>query len=191
VPGKLKCFFPSAVATPLKDGEPFRLDDRERELFDSVATEQAGIAGTPVSYWSINAVDTKKDPLYHEPIDSRAFAGPFKLYGIFTAPEHTPIVTEEGISEEFDAGLSIPRKALEDAGVPVPSPGDVVHTWKLPIYVSLATVEPTSLPGAGYYFDVIHPSPDGYVNDSPTFVRWVITLKRRTTFTPERRLQRP
>jgi len=178
------------VVAPMKEGEMLRYSDTERLLFDGYAVEQARISGAPVDYWSINATDTKKDPLYAEPIE-RVFDGPFRVFGIFLSADQTPVFTEEGLAATFDTSVMLPRKALEDAGVPSPSHGDVVHVWDLPLYIALSTPEAKPLPGAGYYFDVLNANPDGYIIDSPTFVRWNLQLKRRTTFTPERRLKRP
>jgi hypothetical protein len=174
----------------MKDGEDFRISDSERGLLEGYANEQTKIGGVPVDYWCINAVDTVRDPLYAEPIE-RMFIGPFRLFAVFQAPQHTVSSTEEGLLDEFTSTCSIPRKAFEDAGAPLPGPGDVLNVWNLPIYTAISTVEALPLPGSGYYFDILQANPDGYIADSPTFVRWVLPLKRRTTFTPERRLVRP
>lgn len=179
-----------AVVSPMKEGEDFRLSDAEKALIDGYAGEQTHIAGVPIDYWCINAVDTVKDPLYAEPID-RKFIGPFRLFAVFQAPQQDVGTAEEGLSARFTSTCTIPRTAFEVAGAPLPGPGDVLNVWNLPLYVAQSTVEALPLPGAGYYFDVLQANPDGYINDSPTFVRWSLPLKRRTTFTPERRLQRP
>ena len=178
------------IVSPMKEGEDFRLSDSEKDLLQSYAGEQTKIAGVPVDYWCVNAVDTVKDPLYAEPIE-RKFVGPFRFFAIFQAPEQDVSTAEEGMAARFTSTCSIPRKSFEDAGAPLPGPGDVLNVWNLPIYVAQSTVEANPLEGAGYYFDVLQANPDGYINDSPTFVRWTLPLKRRTLFTPERRLQRP
>lgn len=178
------------IVSPLKEGEDFRLSDGEKLLFEGYAGEQTHISGVPVDYWTVNAVDTVRDPLYAEPIE-RKFVGPFRLFAIFQAPDQTVNTQEEGLLATFTASCSIPRKSFEEAGAPAPGPGDVLNVWNLPFYVAQSTVEANPLAGAGYYFDVMQANPDGYINDSPTFVRWVLPLKRRTAFTPERRLQRP
>ena len=176
--------------SPMKEGESFRVSDSEKALFDSYAYEQTQIAGTPLDYWTINSVDSPRDPLYGEPIE-RKFDGPFRMFGVFAAPQVDPNVSEEGLSETFTSTATIPRKSFEMSGIPNPGPGDVLHAWNLPMYTAISTPEANPLEGAGYYFDVLNANPDGYVADSPTFVRWALTLKRRSAFTPERRIQRP
>lgn len=181
------------VVSPYPDGKPLSFSDlspNEKALFDDYATEQTQDSGTPIDYWIINAVDTIKDPLYAEPIE-RKFLGPFRMMAVFRAPDQNVTTPEEGIQATFDTTCMIPRATFEALNTPTPGPGDVLHVWNLPIYVSQSTVEPNPLPGAGYYFDVMKADPDGYALDSPTFVRWSLPLKRRTIFTPERRLVRP
>ena len=175
---------------PMKEGEPFQMTDQERVLFDGYAQEQVAIAGTPVDYWTINVPDSKRDALYGEPV-VRKFVGPFRFKANFSAPSHNPQASENGITASWDAAAWIARKTFEDAGAPMPTEGDVMHVWDLPIYVALSTQEPKPLPGAGYYFDVLDVDADGYMLDTPTFTGYKFTLKRRAEFTPERRLERP
>lgn len=179
-----------SIVSPMKEGEDFRISDSERALIEGYAGEQTHIGGVPVDYWCINAVDTVRDPLYAEPIE-RKFVGPFRLFAIFQAPQQDVMVTEEGLAAKFTSTCTIPRKAFEDAGAPLPGPGDVLNVWNIPLYTAISTVEALPLPGSGYFFDVLQANPDGYIADSPSFVRWVMPLKRNTTFAPERRLVRP
>ena len=177
--------------SPLKDGESFTVGQpQELALFDSVAQEQIEISGTSIDYWSINSPDSERDVLYGEP-KVRRFAGPYRFKVNFTAPSQTPQVREEGLTSTWDASAWVPRKSFEDAHAPIPSEGDVLHSWDLPIYEAMSTMEQRSLPGAGYYFDVMTAEPESYIADTPNFVGYKLTLKRRAEFTPERRLVRP
>lgn len=178
--------------TPMQPGETINLSqpNNEKLLMSGYADEQAKIAGTPIDYWGLVVQDSIKDPLYGEPKE-RVWDGPYRIWGIFTAPESLPETKEAGVNNLFPTTASIPRAAFEAAGMQHPGEGDVLHVWDLPLYMHIATMEPEPPPGAGYFFDVVNADPDGYVVDSPIFATWKITLKRRTEFTPERRLQRP
>lgn len=175
----------------MKSGEPLRFDGSgEQALFDSYAQEQVNISGTSVDYWAIDVHGSKKDPLYGEPTE-RAFAGPFKLIGAFSAPSVDPTMEEFGLNGKWAADIWIARKTFEDANAPIPTEGDVLRTWNIPYYLQTSTMEWKPVPGSGYFFNVIQLQPDGYVGDSPIFVGYKMRLERRAEFTPERRLKRP
>lgn len=179
-----------ADVSAMKPGEPFRMTDSERSLYDGTATEQAQIAGTPIDYWLIDPLGSEQDALYGEPV-KRFFEGPYRFYGIFQAPSVNDYAAEEGLSTIFEGSASIPRKFFEDARAGHPGPGDVLRVWDLPMYLAMSTPEAEAIKTSGYFFDILNVNPDGYVKDTPTFVRYSLRLKRRTTFTPERRLRRP
>src|SRR4051812_31762276 len=115
VPGK------GYVVGFMKEGEPFHLGDQEKLLFDGYSNEQTDIGGTTADYWTINAVDTVKDPLYGESID-RKFEGPFRFHCVFVAADQTPIVTEEGLAASYDSKVNITRLSFETASCPNPGP---------------------------------------------------------------------
>jgi hypothetical protein len=178
---------PPASACPCRGADSFKLDDKERFLFDLWATEHTGIGGTPLDFWSLDIVNTRRDPLYDEPIE-RAWNGPYRIQGWASMPDTAPSTGEEGFRSRFTAQCWMPRKALEDARAPVPSEGDVVRLWNTP-YFAAVSVDNEPVDDAGYFFDVINVDEDGHLFDQPGFVGFKIDLVRRTEFTPERRLQ--
>ena len=188
---KVKPFIASnPIVAPLKDNEGFRFDDRELGLMDSYANEQFSIAGTPVDYYSIDVLGSKKDPLYGEP-EERAFKGPYRYTAMFSYAETIPEVREEGLTQRVTPVIYIPRKMIEDAKAPIPSESDVIHAWKIPFYSQYSNATPTPPPDAGYYFSVTDVDTNGYLFDSPSFVGYKCQLRRRSEFTPERRIKRP
>ena len=178
----------------LAGGEPFSLGavaPGEMALFDSFANEQMQISGTPIDYWFVNAAETVRDPLYGEPTEKRVFEGPYRITAWFSAPHSTPSAQEEGIVRFFDSSCWAARKNLEDSNLPRPREGDVLHVWDTPFMELYSTMDNSPPPGAGMYFNVIKVEPDGFVFDTANFVGYRFDLKRRTEFTPERRLNRP
>ena len=62
--------------------------------------------------------------------------------------------------------------------------------WKIPFYAELGT-DNANVPRAGFYFDVETAHSDGIAAMAPIFVGFECTLKRRSEFTPERRVLPP
>jgi hypothetical protein len=81
---------------------------------------------------------------------------------------------------------------VEDADAGVPGEGDVIKSWNIPFYALYGLGDrPEAPPDAGYYFNVIDVDTDGQIFDNPSFVGYKLQLRRRTEFTPERRIKRP
>lgn len=175
---------------PLEGRNLFQLCDAERQLFDCFAQELNKIAGTQVDYFSIDLNRSKRDALYDEPTQY-VFRGPFRISGYVQWPEDIPEAREEGLRITWEAEAWIARKEFEDAGAPPPSEGDVLKFWSIPYFDKNAATGGENVPGSGFYFDVIDAEDDGHMFDTASFVGYKIKFKRRTEFTPERRLTPP
>lgn len=165
----------------------FNLDASEMFLFDLWANEHTSIAGTEIEFWSLDIGGSLVDPLYGEAIERR-WAGPYRLKAWVHLPQDNPDVGQQGSRTIFDSALWIPRKQFEENNAPTPNENDVVRLWNLPFFRGYA-VDDETVPGGGFFFDVINVNHDGHVFDQAGFVGFSLTLARRTDYTPERRLQ--
>ncbi len=164
----------------------FQLPECEHDLMSSIAQEQVGIMGTDVDFFHHAILKATRDALYDEPI-TRVFEGPFRVKGYVTWPDTQPEASQEGFRTVTGAELWIARKELEDKRCPVPSETDVVRIWNTPFFNDWA-VDGEDTENPGYFFDVLNVNDDGHLFDSASFVGFRMTLKRRTDFTPERRI---
>ena len=164
----------------------FTLGDEERFLFDLWAQEHTHILGTTIEYWSLDVAGSKRDALYDEPVE-RKWLGPFKMKGYLGYAPSGPEAREEGFRTTFTTEIWISRKDFEDANCPSPNEGDAIRVWKTPFFDQWA-VDGEDVPGRGYFFDVINVDEDGHLWDQSTFVGFRCDIKRRTEFTPERRI---
>lgn len=163
------------------------MPDCEHDLFDSIAQEHTGIAGTDIEYYSHEVTKATRDPLYDEPL-KRVYSGPFRVKGYVAWPDTTPEVRMEGWRTVVNAEAWISRKEIEEKGCPAPSETDVLRLWKIPFFDKEWAVDGDNVPGSGYFFDVLNVNDDGHLFDSAQFVGFRLTLKRRSEFTPERRI---
>ena len=181
---------PNPIVSPMKDYESFNLDDRELFLIDGYANEHVSILGTSIEYWAIDIHGSKKDPLYGEAIE-RNFKGPYKYKVWFSYTESTPEAREEGLVERYQPTAWLPRKQVEEASATLPIEGDVLRAWNIPFYALYGVAEHKAPPDGGYYFNIIDVDTDGQVFDNASFVGYKLQLRRRSEFTPERRIKRP
>ena len=85
------------------------------------------------------------------------------------------MVRPEGFTYEYDAIVAISRNhwecALEDTAIEgrEPKEGDVLYLF-------------------GEWWDVVKAGRSGYVLDSPTYVGFKLELKKRTQYTPDRKV---
>lgn len=166
--------------------QTLQLPECEHDLFDSVAQEHVNIAGTEIDYYSHQYLKSPKDPLYDEPI-KRIYTGPFRMKGFAVWPDDTPDIKMEGWRSIINSEIWIPRLTIEQAKCPVPNETDVIQIWDTPYYEEWATQGPL-IEGAGYYFDVLNVNDDGHLFDSARFTGFKMLIKRRSDFTPERRI---
>lgn len=166
----------------------FTLGSEESFLFDTIAQEINQIAGTTIDYYPLDPTKVR-DPLYDEP-EVRTFLGPFRLKGIAEWPSSTPEMREEGFKQTFEATFYIARVEFDAHGALYPNEGDVFRIWDNP-YFNAQAVNNESIPGAGYYFDAVDVDEQGHINDTPEFTGFSIGVRRRTEFTPERRIAPP
>jgi len=162
----------------------------ERNLFDIFSREQSAIiAGGEADLYLRDKGRSRKDPLYGEPTRS-VWVGPYRLKVYLQNPVPSPMTTPQGYRNEWNGEVWIPRTEIELRSIRGPDNGDVIQMWKIPFYDALS-VEQTSVPRAGFYFDVERVHSDGIAAMAPIFVGFKLTLKRRSEFTAERRVLPP
>lgn len=167
--------------------DPFELDGSELCVFDTWAEEKMEAHGTPVKYYHQDIEGSERDPLYDEPVD-REFRGPFLLKGFVEYPPGVPEMTENGMRVTWTGIVYFARATLEAKGLPTPLEGDILQFWDEVLFFREHGVNGEDVPGAGYYFDVVNVDDDGHIFDSAAFTHLKMEIRRRTEFTPERRL---
>lgn len=166
----------------------FDLSAENEDLFACWNQEHTDVSGTTVDYWVQDLINSKLDPLYNEP-ELRVWAGPFRFKAFLEWPEKTFETREEGARALWETQIYVPRLSIEESNLPgFPREGDVARIWQIPFFDQYAQGVDFNIPGAGYYFDVINVNEDGHALDNFEFTRFKLTLKRRTEFTPERRV---
>lgn len=165
---------------------PFELGGQDAAMYDHFAQEHVNSSGTDLLLWHQNLEESVRDPLYEEPIE-RVWQGPFKLKGYVEYIPGTPQMRDEGLVVRWQGTVWIARKELEDTGTPAPLEGDVLKFWENKFFAEHSVNAEHGVEG-GYYFDIINADDTGHVQDSDYFVGIVLTVLRRTEFTPERRL---
>ena len=163
------------------------------EMFACWAAEQTQASGTLVDWYSQDIPAATLDPLYNEP-ENRVWNGPYRFKAFVEFPDQSIEVREEGHRFVWSGGMVwVPIRMVEDGDMPnIPQEGDVVRMWSIPFFDALYNIDleggSPPAPEAGYYFDVIDVTEDGHVFDEAAFTGFKCEIKRRTEFTPERRL---
>lgn len=156
------------------------LNDSESNLFDMIASDLTRAAGVDLNYYSMEKGKSNIDPLYGE-YQTREYEGPWLLPSYVQWPQQSPMSGDSGYTVEFDGKVTVARVEFETHNAPYPVEGDIVEFWRTPYH-------DIDSRGKGLFFDVIKVDNDGHVNDSPTFVQFKLTLKRRPQFAAERKL---
>jgi len=166
----------------------FSLEDECQDLFACWTQEHTEATGTEIDYWSHDNVNTKLDALYNEPT-KRIWKGPYRIKVHAEWPDQSFEIREEGARVSWDAKVFVPRLTVEEAGMEnFPAEGDVLLLWDLPFFDAYAQGADFKIPKAKYYFDVVGVVETGHPLDSAEFTAFKLDIKRRTEFTPERRL---
>ena len=165
---------------------PFKLDEQEGRVFDSIAQEHVAAHGTELDYWHQDLENSIRDGLYDEPIE-RKWKGPYKINAFVEYMGGQPAMREEGMVVRWEGRIWVARVEFEDRNAPAPLEGDVLRFLDNKFFEE-HSVNADHVPGAGYFFDVINADDDGHVFDTGYFVGFTINVLRRTEFTPERRL---
>ena len=176
--------------------------DEEAEYLRSLERERIELVGPTVEYYSLNR-GMNVDALYGEPTNDPLYGGSspigtpsrdeesWNFYPDVTggdpaltmscAMEYEQmtnrefVVREEGLTAEYDAIMVISRDAWECAleELPivgrVPKVGDVVYVYN-------------------EWWDVIKVGSGGNILDSPNYTGYRFELKKRTKFTPDRKV---
>ena len=157
----------------------------ERALWDSIASEQARLAGVSFRYYRLRTAKNR-DPLYKEPSNlglEWEFDGPWEMYGCldFSQPDQLSTeATENGITQTGEAVLWIARKEIEDAEAPYPKKGDVVEFW---------SEQPFAEKDEKTYWDVTGMERDGNVFNTNTYIQHRLELRRREKFFAIRKVE--
>jgi hypothetical protein len=168
------------------------LDGSELAVFDCINQDMIELTGEEINYYSYDPSSIqnrqKIDPLYGE-TTSRVFGngagtGAARIMALVKYPEYDPMSEESGFSREWDAMVTISRSILDEKHLPYPSEADIIEMWRTPYHDAWSM-------GKGMFFDVLKSKPDGYLNDSPSFTQFIVTLKRRSQFGAERRITPP
>jgi hypothetical protein len=168
--------------------EQFQIDGSEIATFDHFVTERTRAHGTRLDYWHQDLPNTARDKLYDEPVN-RAWRGPYKIYGYVEYSPGQPEMREEGIRVTWTGNIWIARKEIENASAPPPLEGDIIRYWPLPFFAEHGVNnEESAVSTAGYFFDVVNSDDDGHIAGAAAFVGFKLEVRRRTEFTPERRL---
>jgi hypothetical protein len=149
-------------------------------LWDLISSDHKKGAGTDVNYYSVNKIASTMDPLYGE-YTERKIDGPWRLPAIARWVQRSPMSAESGYTVEFDGTVTVSRISLEEKHASYPSENDIIEMWRTPFH------DVDSM-GEGLFFDVLKVAHKGFINDSPVFTDFVLTLKRRPQFSPERRI---
>lgn len=156
----------------------------ERPLWDSFAQEPARLGGTPVLFYSLRRAKNHH-PLYREPSAAGKdweFNGPWELAGSFQTDDTDYQGTGEGSTKTSSGTLWVARKEFEDAGAPDPKIGDVIELW---------TEAPFDGVAKPRFWDVVEPhaDSDSHVMNTGIFTLWKLTLKSRSTFHAQRKVE--
>jgi len=165
----------------------FDMENENQELPAIWSQEKTNGEGTTIVYWSQDIEGSTLDPLYNEP-ETREWAGPYRFKAFVEWPEQAYEVREEGNEINWTGRCYIPRLTIEDAEAPPPKEGDVIRIWEIPHFDAFAQGMESGIPHAGYYYDLTGVVEDGHVFDNPEFEGFWCDIKRRTEFTPERRV---
>lgn len=120
------------------------------------------------------------DDVYGEPVaGGYEFKSPIVTMGFVEFNEDgdkTIDVGEWGQTWERNARMWVPVLHHLENGFPYPKEGDVVEFWA------------RSWHEVGVFYDVVRSATDGRINDTNYFTMWILELRRRDYFLPERRV---
>jgi hypothetical protein len=157
----------------------------ELSLWDSIASEQARLAGVRLRYWRLRTAKNR-DPLYKEPSNEGQeweFDGPWEMYGSLEFEQVNQIsteATENGMIQTSEAVLWLARKEIEDAEAPYPKKGDVVEFWDEAPFAEAAQKT---------YWDVTGCERDGNIFNTVAYVQHRLELRRREKFFAIRKVE--
>ena len=158
--------------------------DRDAALFCRIAAEVTDLFVTVdcTLYRYFGAEDenlARKDPLWDEPTTVAAFEA-YELPCFWFDWNSNNDQTEHGRDEEIDARAYLTTVHLEAAGVIVDPDGERVTVGDV--------ISIHDKCGHGRYdYDILQTNREGWVNNSDKFVGYVLNLKRRDKYVPERK----
>lgn len=180
--------------------------DEDAEYLRCLDAERIELSGPTAEYYSLNR-GKNVDPLYGEPNNDPLYGGSSargtpqtseKSWNFYPNPDavpaqpaltfpvafeyqasdnRQPMVREEGFHVEHDAIMYLSRNHWEDAisdtdiDGRVPKEGDVVYCFN-------------------EWWDVVRKGTGGNVLDTAVYVGWKFELRKRTKFTPDRKVDR-
>lgn len=192
MPRKIQPWNPPATQVKPFDPDEHRFSQvsiAEKYLFDKITHEHVKIAGTDISFYSRDMIDTTVDPLYGETVEP-VWKGPYEIVGYAQWPDPAIEMRQEGFRGVYKLTAWIPRTEFELANAPLPNEGDVLAFWNTPFFTK-GGVLGEDVPNSLYAFNIVDVDDDGHMFDNPYFVGFKFDLERNTEFTPERRITPP
>lgn len=149
----------------------------EQPFYDHVNTEVQNLVGANADYFVLKRKQTKRDGTYDEPfvqIDSLwEFDEPVGIKCIIQEWSETKEATDRGMDSRLEARGWLSRKHADDLDVD-PKEGDVIVVWQ-------------QREGTGGAWDIIQVNEDGFIGNQPIPTQFVLDLRRRTKYVPERK----
>jgi len=154
----------------------------ELPFWDSVNEEVQELVGIDADYFVVRKADTTRDDVYDEPTAAPGspweFEDPVTIKCIIQEWAETKEATERGMADTFQARAWVSRVMLDDAGI-FPQEGDVIVIWQ-------SSSDPLAREIGGAW-DIIQITEDGFLGDNPVPLQWVLDLRRRIKYIPERK----
>lgn len=182
---KVAPFKTNRKVAPYPSNRSFVLGSDELELFDSVTSEQNRIGGTEIELYQFDFKKSVRDPVYGEP-SHEAWKQPIKLKAWFQYPEIEDQATSDGSTTAWPSVFWVGRKDLEDSRAVKPRIGEILKVWNIPYFEKEKSG--TDDPKRAFYFAIKAVAEDSHLFDNAEFTAFRLTVERRTTFAPERRL---
>lgn len=149
----------------------------ELPLWDSVNAEVQRLVGTAADYFRINKIGSTRDEVYDEPnlTEGQAweFAEPVAITCILQEWAEIKDAGDRGLEQHWEARCWLSRKMMDDAEID-PQEGDVIVVWG-------------ERSGVGGGWDIIQVNEEGFLGDNPVPTQFVLDLRRRTKYLPERK----
>lgn len=182
---KVAPFKTSRKVAPYPSDRSFVLGSDELEIFDSVTSEQNRIGGTEIELYQYDLKKSVRDPVYGEP-SYEAWKKPVRLKAWFQYPDIEEQATSDGSMSTWPSIFWVGRKDLEDVHAEIPGIGEIIKVWNIPYFI--LEKSSTDDPERAFYFAIKSVAEDSHMFDNAQFTAYRLTVERRTTFAPERRL---
>jgi hypothetical protein len=154
--------------------------DQDATYLRSLEAERISLSGPVVEYYSLvrgQNMNNQDAALYGEPTAATPVWGFTPMFEVALAFRYvesegrTPAVRDEGFDWDSSAEASVAR-----------------DTWELVAPAGVAPKEGDVFKAFDSWWDVVSAGKGGNVLDTPTFVGYSMSAKRRSKFTPDRKV---